>query len=75
MLALETFFGPCHIGVMDGKQLRIWRKGQGLTQQELAERLGVARPTVNRWEAGVQPMPEKMVALSLETVERRLAGE
>ena len=29
------------------------RKGQGLTQAELGEKLGVTNKTVSRWETGV----------------------
>lgn len=35
-----------------GHPLKDFRKGQHLTQGQLAERLGVARTTVARWETG-----------------------
>jgi transcriptional regulator with XRE-family HTH domain len=35
-----------------GEQLRTWRKLQGLTAQQLAERAGVNRNTVGRLERG-----------------------
>ena len=37
---------------MDGAELRRRRRALGLTQQQLAERLDVARETVTRWETG-----------------------
>ncbi|HIY59513.1 MAG TPA: helix-turn-helix domain-containing protein [Candidatus Eisenbergiella pullistercoris] len=29
------------------------RKSEGLSQEELAERIGVSRQTVSKWESGV----------------------
>ena len=34
------------------EQIREWRKKRGLTQEELAEKIGVAMNTVSRWEIG-----------------------
>jgi hypothetical protein len=40
------------------------REGLGLTQQELAERLGVDKMSVSRWERGqVRPSAESLAAL------------
>lgn len=33
-----------------GEKIRHYRKGQGLTQEQVAERLGVSTPAVNKWE-------------------------
>ncbi|MFR8009532.1 MAG: helix-turn-helix transcriptional regulator, partial [Gordonibacter urolithinfaciens] len=37
---------------MIGSNIQSRRKMTGLTQEQLAERLGVARQTVAKWEAG-----------------------
>jgi len=39
-------------GPLMGAEIRYLRKVSGLTQEELAERLEVGRPTVNIWERG-----------------------
>lgn len=36
-----------------GKVIRTYRKKRGLTQEEMANRLGVTTPAVNKWENGV----------------------
>jgi len=35
-----------------GAQLRVWRKLRGLTAQQLAERAGISRATIQRVESG-----------------------
>ncbi len=35
-----------------GARIRSMRKAAGLTQEELASRIGVSRSTVNKWENG-----------------------
>lgn len=48
-----------------GKQLRALRTDRGLTQQELAERAGISRVTIARFEAGEQlPRYQTMIALA-----------
>lgn len=46
----------------------------GLTQQDFAELLGVARPTVNRWVNGQTPhmMVRKRVAALLKLLESKI---
>jgi DNA-binding XRE family transcriptional regulator len=41
----------------DGKDLREWRETNKLTQDQLADKLKVARNTVSRWEAGTRTIP------------------
>lgn len=41
--------------------LRAARVNAGLTQAEAADRIGVARCTVNRWETGICKIPEAAV--------------
>ncbi len=36
-----------------GEVIRHWRKARGLTQEQVAQRLGVTPPAVNKWERGV----------------------
>jgi len=37
------------------KQIRTLRKELGLTQQQLAEKIGATRESVARWETGMHP--------------------
>lgn len=41
-----------------GRRLATWRKGRGLTQEDLAERLGRSILTVGRYERGEQSVPD-----------------
>ena len=47
-----------------GKFLQELRKEQGLTQEQLAEQMGVARRTVSRWETGSN-MPDLDILIEL----------
>lgn len=47
-----------------GKLLQELRKERGFTQEQLAERMGVARRTVSRWETGSN-MPDLDVLIEL----------
>lgn len=56
---------------MEGKDLVIWRKQQGLIQKQLAQGLGVDVMTVSRWERGVRGIPPHL-PLALEALEHRM---
>ena len=43
-----------------GEALRSWRRAQGLTQTDLAGRLGVSQRTVSLWEQGAPISPENL---------------
>jgi transcriptional regulator with XRE-family HTH domain len=58
---------------MTQQELVAFRERLGLTQQELADRLGVDRVTIARWETGARAIPA-FLGLALETVERRVTG-
>lgn len=36
-----------------GEKIRNYRKEEGLTQEQVANYLGVSAPAVNKWEKGV----------------------
>ena len=50
---------PYHVFIYEGagEQIKRYRKSTGLTQAQLAERLGVALTTVKRWERNVNKPP------------------
>ena len=48
---------------MEPRELRRARAGLGLTQAQLAERLGVTKNTVARWEVGIRGIPEPTARL------------
>jgi transcriptional regulator with XRE-family HTH domain len=50
---------------MTPDQLKALRARLGLTQAQLAEKLGVERNTVNRWEMGLLPI-QTITALAVE---------
>jgi transcriptional regulator with XRE-family HTH domain len=58
---------------LTGRELRRQRLLLGLTQQQLAERLGMARNTITRYERGLLPRVPKYVELALKglAAERR----
>lgn len=49
---------------MDGKSIRMLRRNLGLSQIDLAHRVGVDQGTVSRWERGIEnPRPSNLIAL------------
>ncbi len=50
--------------VKTGRFLQELRKEKGLTQEQLAEQMGVARRTVSRWETGSN-MPDMDILIDL----------
>ena len=48
---------------MTGEDLKALRTELCLTQTELAEKIGVARNTINRWEMGIRGIPEPVARL------------
>lgn len=57
--------------VMTHSELREFRERLGLSQEQLAEKLKVARNTVSRWENESRKIPE-FLELALKTIEREL---
>lgn len=43
--------------------LRVWRDGAGLSQRELADRLGLKQPAIAQWETGGRPDLAKALEL------------
>ena len=56
---------------MTGKELKEWRKQNGLTQVELSKLLGVTWSTVARWEIDYIKIPPYL-HLALATIAREI---
>ena len=54
---------------MTPEELREWRKARGLTQQQLAELLGVTRKAISNWECKERKIPPYLSFL-LESLEK-----
>jgi len=60
-LAREIQNRPYLLGMNIGNQIRHFRKQQGITQEELAQKIGVRQYSIARWEKGHNnPTPEKI---------------
>ena len=52
---------------MVGKHIKTFREDLGITQKELANRLGVTQPTVGNWEAGIrEPRTKQLLKIAQE---------
>lgn len=58
---------------MTPQELIAFRERLEMTQQQLADKLGVDRVTIARWETGTRAIPVYL-GLALETVERKATG-
>jgi predicted transcriptional regulator len=59
---------------MTDKELKLWRKKWGITQVELARRLGTYQVTIARWETGARKIPF-LLPLALEALENIMREE
>jgi DNA-binding transcriptional regulator YiaG len=57
---------------MEGIEVKQWREARGLTQEGLADLLGVRAISVSRWERGAQKPPGFLLDLALEALDGRL---
>ncbi|MBX3168313.1 MAG: helix-turn-helix transcriptional regulator [Candidatus Eremiobacteraeota bacterium] len=55
---------------IQGEQIRKARRKQGLSQEQLAEQLGVERLQVNRWETGKQQPRSEVLLRLAQALER-----
>jgi transcriptional regulator with XRE-family HTH domain len=54
-------------------QLRTWRSANNLTQERVADLLGVSQPTYNKWESGKSEVPFKYYATIAKVIEVKLS--
>ena len=59
---------------MTGPELRTWREGHGLSQQELADKTGVSRNTIQNWEGSAGAL-SKSIMTGIQYLDRRLRQE
>lgn len=57
---------------MTPEQLKSIRERLGLTQAQLAQRMGVERNTINRWEMGLNRIPRMAQLLLAQLTGRRI---
>lgn len=71
---LTIFVADSYITNMNGDELKLWRRQRKVTQQQLAQMLGVHRVTVAKWECGARSIPS-FLPLTLEALENRLGQQ
>lgn len=59
---------------MTGNKLRMLRQRAGLTQQQLADRWGLSRETITRYEIGTLDVPDWISDAILQVVRERTNG-
>ena len=62
------------IGNMKPEDLITWRQNHGLTQIALAEKLGVTKACISRWESGRRTVPA-FLHLALKCLKVKKGGE
>ncbi len=62
------------MNLMDAKEFKVWRERAGVTQQQIADKLGVSRTTIQNWEGAATPIPQA-VDMSCKIWEARLKQE
>lgn len=59
---------------MTAADIKTFREGLGLTQEELAERIGVTHSAISQWESG-KKSPRPMVLKMLTMLRDQAAGK
>ena len=68
---------PYDQSIREGRiHLREWRRHAGLSQEELARRLGVRHSAISRWENGKRPITlDQLACIAKEVIPGRDAGQ
>lgn len=56
---------------MKSEDLKHWRRKWGISQGELAKKLGTYQVTISRWETGARGIPF-LLPLALEALDNRM---
>ncbi len=62
---------------MTGIELLVARRSRGISQQELAHRLGISHAQLSRWEWGRRPIPPRrasQILIALHELEMQRRG-